>query len=146
MLDFSKLKKNATKRPTTQGNGAGNSFISTDDKNPVAGEYGRNNGNTEKTAQNEPPKPEPKPTDDDFLLQVGRTVQGNIIKGGRASWDIFHAVKRNAPPEEIALIAVKGLSLVLSDQLLYKTVAEKYRQEYGIRLTQEPPFEILREK
>lgn len=146
MLDFSKLKKGPVKCPTTQGNGAGNGFVSTEDKNAIQGEYGAVNGGTAKTAQNEPPKREPQPTDDDYLLQMGKIMQQNIRNGGRASWDIYHAMKRNAPPEELALIAVKGLALVLHEPLLFKTVAERFRQEYGITLTEKPPFEIIREK
>ena len=140
MLDFSKLRKGPVKRPVTQGNGAGNSFIPTDDKNAIAGECGRNPGIYGKTDQNEPPKQEPDAT----LLQLGQRLQRNLQTGGRSSWAIFHALNRNAPAEEIALIAVRGLALVLNDPLLYKTVAEKYQREYGISLTQEPTFEILR--
>ena len=145
MLDFSKLKNNATKRPTTQGNGAANSFIPTDNKNAVAGEYGSDKSIDQKQTEKQP-KNEPEPTQKDYLLQVGKQLQENIRKGGRSTWDIFKSMKADRPPEEIALIAVKGLSLVLDDQLLYKTVSERYRQQYGISLTDEPPFTIIRDE
>lgn len=145
MLDFSKLKKNATKRPTTQGNGAANSFIPTDNKNAVAGEYESDKGITQKQTEKQPQN-EPETTQKDYLLQVGKQLQENIRKGGRSTWDIFKSMKADRPPEEIALIAVKGLSLVLDDQLLYKTVSERYRQQYGISLTDKPPFTIIRDE
>ena len=145
MLDFSKLMNGVTKRPTTQGNGATQGNIPTEHKNAVAGEYGSDRGKSQKTAEKQPQN-ELDPTGKDFLLQVGKQMQENIRKGGRATWDIFKGMKEDRPPEEIALIATKALSLVLDDQLLYKTVSERYRQQYGISLTDEPPFTIIREK
>ena len=93
MLDFSKLRKGPVKRPVTQGNGAGNSFILTDDKNAIAGECGRNPGIYGKTDQNEPPKQEPDAT----LQQLGQRLQRNIQTGGRTSWALFIRMNLNGP-------------------------------------------------
>lgn len=81
-----------------------------------------------------------------FLLQVGRRMERNIQKGNLSAWAIYKAMKRNAPPEEIALIAVQGLSFIMGDSMLIQTVAKTYREKYGIRIEPEPPYNITREK
>ena len=145
MTDFSKLLRNikpdATKRPVngfqnpTQGNIPAEPKNAVETKiNPIAG------------ADTKKPRNPGEPFPDLSPLQAGKLLQEKIMKGECSIWAINHAMKRNAPPEELALIAVKGLSLVLHEPLLFKTVAERFRQEYGITLTEKPPFKILREK
>ena len=75
-------------------------------------------------------------------LQAGKLLQKKIMKGECSIWAINHALKRNAPPEEIALISVKGLSLVTSDPMIFKTVAEIWREKYGMVIEENPPYKI----
>ena len=137
MVDLTKLlskpKTDATKRPITQGNGATQGNIPTEHKNAVSGRIDPLKTKTAKTEENQ---------GDVSLLQAGKLLQDRIMKGGRSTWAIFHALKRDAPAEEIALIAVKGLSLTTSDPLLFKKVAEVWREKYGMEIDDEPPYKI----
>ena len=137
MADLSKLmaglKNNATKRPTndfqtpTQGNTPAEPKNAVETKiDPIAKE-------TEKS----------KGTQGDLSpLQAGKLLQDKIKKGECSIWAINHAMKRNAPPEEIALIAVKGLALVTSDAMIFKTVADAWRERYGMTIEENPPYKI----
>ena len=140
MADFSKLraglKKDAPKRPTSEFNDPGNTNIPTKDKNTVAGQIDTKEKVLVKSMQ------ELDPTADDFLLQVGILIQDNIKKGNLITWAINKAVKADAPPEHIALLAVKEISLLTNDTIVYKMLAEKYRQKYGIEMTEKHPYEI----
>ena len=78
------------------------------------------------------------------LLKMGRQLQDNIITAGRLTERIIKAVKEDRPPEEIALLATKGLALLVNDPLVFKYVADKYRAEYGLALDGKPPYEIKR--
>ena len=69
-------------------------------------------------------------------------LQDKIKKGECSIWAINHAMRRNAPPEEIALIAVKGLALVTSDAMIFKTVADAWRERYGMTIEENPPYKI----
>jgi hypothetical protein len=77
------------------------------------------------------------------MLKMGRLLQNNIIAAGRAVETLFKALRDGRPPEEVALVAVKGFSLMVNDTMLYDTIAKKYRQEYGIALEEKPPFNIV---
>ena len=137
MVDLSKLlgniKPDATKRPVngfqapTQGN------IPTEPKNAVETKIDPIAKETEKS----------KGTQGDLSpLQAGKLLQDKIKKGECSIWAINHAMKRNAPPEEIALIAVKGLALVTSDPMIFKTVADAWREKYGMIIEEKPPYKI----
>lgn len=137
MVDLTKLlskpKTDAVKRPTSDLNGATQGNIPTEYKNAVAGQI-------------DPLKMESAETEEKqgeiSLLQAGKLLQDKIRKGERATWAIFHALNRNAPAEEIALIAVKGLSLTTSDPLLFKKVADVWLEKYGMEIENEPPYKI----
>ena len=77
------------------------------------------------------------------MLKMGRLLQNNIIAAGRTVETLFKALRDERPPEEVALIAVKGFSLMVNDTMLYDTIAKKYRQEYGITLEEKPPYKII---
>ena len=139
MLDFSKMKNNATKRPATQGNGAGNSFISTDNKNAVAGECESDRGKSAFLAENEPGK-----AGESILLQAGKHLQRNLQRGELTAHELNKAIRDDRPPEEIAMIATKTVSLILSDSMIYNALAKKYGEKYGITLTKEPPYKVTR--
>lgn len=141
MTDFSKLLRNikpdATKRPVngfqapTQGNIPAEPKNAVETKiNPIAGANAKKPGNPGE------PLPELSP------LQAGKLLQEKIMKGECSIWAINHAMKRNAPPEEIALIAVKGLALVTSDPMIFKTVSDAWRERYGMIIEENPPYKI----
>lgn len=130
------LKKDATKRPTNEFDDPVNTNIPTEDKNTVAGRIDTKEKVLPKTME------ELDPTADDFLLQVGIIVQDNIKKGNLITWAINKAVKSDAPPEHIVLLAVKEISLLTNDTIVYKIVAERYREKYGIELVEKHPYEI----
>lgn len=141
MADFSKLraglKNDSAKRPTSDLKGEPQGNIPAENKNAVAGQIDALAGDPAKMAG----KPGGNMADLS-PLQAGRLLQDKIKRGECAIWAIFKAMKRNAPPEEIALIAVKGLSLVTSDPMVFTTVAEAYRQQYGMSIAEKPPYEI----
>ena len=140
MADFSKLraglKNDAVKRPVSEFQGATHTNIPTEDKNAVERKID--------TKETEPGKTlaDLDPTADDFLLQVGILTQNNIKKGNLITWAINKAVKADAPPEHIALLAVKEISLLTNDTIVYKKLAERYREKYGIELIEKHPYEI----
>ena len=78
------------------------------------------------------------------MLKMGRLLQANIIAAGRTVETLFKALRDNRPPEEIALVAVKGFSLLVNDTMLYDTLEKKYRQQYNITLEDKPPYNIKR--
>lgn len=141
MADFSKLraglKKDSAKRPTsdlkevTQGN------IPAENKNAVAGKSGQLTTTGAETAAKQG-----ETMADLSPLQAGKLLQEKIRRGECSIWAINHALKRNAPAEEIALIAVKGLALVTSDPMIFKTVADEWRQRYGMTIEENPPYKI----
>ncbi len=140
MLDLSVLKnrteKNATKRPVNDFQGATQGNIPTDNKNAVAGRIDPLKGETVKSIE------ELDPRADDFLLQVGIITQNNIKKGNLITWAINKAVKMDAPPEHIALLSVKEISLLTNDDIIFKKLAERYREKYGIEVTEKYPYEV----
>ena len=141
MADLSKLlgnvKTDAPKRPTSDFKGATHTNYQAEHKNAVAGQTDPLKAETAKTAGDTPGNmPELSP------LQAGKLLQEKIMKGECSIWAINHALKRNAPPEEIALIAVKGLSLVTSDPMIFKTVSDIWRDKYGMVIEEKPPYKI----
>lgn len=141
MADFKKLreqiKSKAQEAPLTAFEDVGNGNIPAEQPNAATGDLDALAAKYEKMQE-----PTPDKLADLSPLQAGRLLQEKIMRGECSIWAIFHAMKRQAPPEEIALIAVKGLALVTSDPMVYKTVAEAYRAKYGITLEEKPPYKI----
>ena len=79
-----------------------------------------------------------------LLLKMGRLMQDNIIAAGRITERVMKAARDGRPPQEIALAAVKGLSLLVNDTMVYTVIEKKYRQEYGITLEPKAPYNIIR--
>lgn len=77
-----------------------------------------------------------------ILLKMGRQLQDNIIAAGRITETVMKASRDGRPPEEIALLAVKGLSLLVNDPMVYTAIEKKYRKQYGITLEQKPPYNV----
>ena len=79
-----------------------------------------------------------------LMLKMGRLLQDNIIAAGRITETVMKAARDGRPPQEIALAAVKGLSLLVNDTMVYTVIEKKYRQEYGITLEPKAPYNIIR--
>ncbi len=153
-LVFPEIKKDASKCPTTHENEGANSFIPTEAKSYAEWEFDAATANMEKLAEKKAKKEKKDMAlqakakrerhERYILLKMGRLMQENIIAAGRITETIFKAVRDDRPPEEIALAAVKGLSLLVNDTMLYDAIEKKYRQEYGITLESKPPYNIKR--
>lgn len=77
------------------------------------------------------------------LLKMGRQMQDNIITAGRIVERVLKAAGDGSPPEEIALLAVKGLALLVNDPMVYTMIEKKYRQQYGITLEAKAPYNLI---
>ena len=78
-----------------------------------------------------------------LLLKMGRLMQDNIIAAGRITERVMKAARDGRPPQEIALAACKGLSLLVNDPMIYSAIEKKYRKEYNITLEPKPPYNIV---
>ena len=78
------------------------------------------------------------------LLKMGRQLQDNIIAAGRITETVMKAARDGRPPQEIALLAVKGLSLLVNDPMVYTAIAREYREKYNIELEPKPPYNLIR--
>lgn len=77
------------------------------------------------------------------LLELGRLNNERLGRAEITLSEYNKAVRDDRPPEEVALLAAKTLSLALAEELIYTTIAKKYRDRYGITLTNEPPYKII---
>lgn len=103
-------------------------------------------------AKKEPPSEEATKTDfrveqhkatEKSLLEVGKLINARLQQCGTAIWAYNKAVRDDRPPEEVAMLAAKALSLAVSDTMIYSSLEKKYRPKYGIRVQPEPPYEII---
>ena len=156
MLEFPTIrpepeKNDLTKSPYSHGNDPANGFICTDLKTYAQRRQEEQEHLSllkakEKEAQEQKKLSREKKDDTrSFLLKVGRDMQERLQRGGTLLYAYNKAVRDQRPPEEIALLAAKALSLILSDVLYYKPLAERYRTEYGITLQDDQPFEVIRD-
>ena len=79
-----------------------------------------------------------------FLLAQGKEMQKKLQRAERAISTYNKAVTDKRPPEEIALIAAKALSLAMSEDLLYDRIKTWYKEEYGVKLDEKCPYKIRR--
>lgn len=77
------------------------------------------------------------------MLKMGRQMQNNIITAGRIVERVLKATRDGSPPQEIALLAVKGLALLVNDPMVYSAIEKNYRQQYGITLEPKPPYNLI---
>lgn len=134
MLDFSALNKDLPKGPPRPANGPGNTNIPAEFKTqPMALKGAIAAGKREKAAENS-------------LLEVSRLINERLQRCQMAIWDYNKAVKAGRPPEEIALLAARALSLAVSEEMIYTSLANRYRVLYGVYLDPEKPGEVFREK
>ncbi len=153
-LNFPDFKKDAPKSPTTAANDFPNDLVPTETKSYSEWESERQAAEIAKLfdkSEKESKK------DQEFtnrikreraeryvMLKMGRQMQNNIITAGRLTEKILLANRDGEPIEVLTLMAVKGLSLLVNDTLLYKTIADRIEKESGFSLDSKPPYEVKR--
>ena len=156
-LVFPEIKNDVTKCPTTHENEGANGFVPTETKPYSEWEFDAATAVLEKNQQKKEEREAKKAQKDKayeakqkrerqeryIMLKMGRLMQDSIIAAGRITETVLKAARDGRPPEEIALAAVKGLSLLVNDKMVYDVIERKYRQEYGIALEEKPPFNIV---
>ena len=154
-MDFKQPEENnnAVKCPVSPANEPANSFIPAEEKSYTEWEFDAVTANMEKAAARRASKErremqnaargKREKAERYVLLKMGRLIQGNIIAAGRITETVMKASRDGRPPQEIALAAVKGLSLLVNDPMVYTAIEKKYRQEYGITLEPKPPYNII---
>ena len=80
-----------------------------------------------------------------LLLSVAKETQKNLQRGGTLVYEVNKAIRDDKPPEQVALLAVKCVSLLISDPMMYTALEKKYEERYGITLSTKWPFKV-REK
>ena len=134
MLDFSALNKDATKRPYSPGNDPANIKVPASLQSEPTALTG---AKYRQTRQN---------NDEKSLLELGKLNNERLARSEIAISEYNKALRDGQPPEEIALLAARALSLAVGEDLIYTTIAKKYREAYGIRISPEAPHKIIREK
>lgn len=133
MLDFTALKNDAPKSPTTHGNDPAHIKVPAELKSEpaavAAARYKENRQNAQEMN----------------LLEVSKLINERLRNCQTAIWAYNKAVRDDRPPEEIAVLAAKALSLSVSEELIYTSIEKKYRQKYGIRVSNATPYDIIRE-
>ena len=133
MLDFSSLNNDLPKRPTSPAKEEGHINIPDELK-------------TKPTALVGPVEKKKRDNATEMtLLETSRLINERLRNCQQAIWTYYKATKDGRPPEEIALILAKALSLAVSDTMIYTSLAMKYRLEYGIRTEEDVPYNIVRE-
>ena len=77
-----------------------------------------------------------------FLLSVAKETQKNLQRGGTLVYEVNKAIRDDKPPEQVALLAVKCVSLLISEPLMFTTLEKKYAEQYGITLSTKWPFKV----
>lgn len=78
-----------------------------------------------------------------YHLEMGKRMQQQLVNGGHTVWTLNKAIRDKRPPEEIALVAVKVVSLLIMEQRIYDSIKDEYRERYQITLDEKCPHEII---
>ena len=133
MLDFSALNTDLIKSPTSPANEEGHINIPAELK-------------TKPTALVGPVERKRRENDTEMsLLETSKLINERLRNCQQAIWTYYKATNEGRPPEEIALVLARALSLAVSDTMIYTTLAMKYRLEYGIRTDDNIPYNIIHE-
>lgn len=130
MLDFSALNNDVPKCPPRRLNEPGNINIPAELKTTPA------------AVQGPKAKADRKKATDLTLLELGRIINERLGRAEITIAEYHKAIKKNRPPEEIALLAAKALSLAVSEDLIFKSL-EKHYQDLGVTVSAEPPYKII---
>ena len=131
MLDFTALDNDLTKRPTSPAKQGTDIKLPEDLQAAPTGLIGAKYKEKRKTANEK------------TLLEVGKELNARLRRSEMAMSTYHKAVRDGRPPEEIALIAARALSLAVSDSMVYKKISEEYREKYGIATEGKPPYNII---
>lgn len=134
MLDFTALNNDPLKSPTSPANDPANIKVPAGLKTEPTGLTGAKYRESRKNAN------------DMSLLEVSKLINERLARCQMSIAEYNKAVRDGQPPEEIALLAARALSLAVSEELIYTKLASLYGEKYGIRIDPEPPHNILREK
>ena len=134
MLDISALNNDAPKRPYSPGNDPANIKVPASLQSEPTALTG---AKYRQTRQN---------NDEKSLLELGKLNNERLGRSEIAISEYNKALRDGQPPEEIALLAARALSLAVGEDLIYTTIAKKYLEKYGIRISPEAPHKIIREK
>jgi len=134
MLDFTTLNNDRTKSPVTHGNGPANIKVPAELKTKPAGleeaEY----------------KEQRRTNHVMSLLELGQLINERLARAEITIHTYNKAVRDDLPPEEVALLAAKALSLAMDEDLIYTSIEKKYRERYGIYVSRDTPYRIIKEK
>lgn len=154
-LNFPEPKTDFTEWPTTDENEPANDLLSTEGLTPFTEwqadaqeaalqKEAERKAAKEKKAMQFDAREKRERAERYVLLKMGRQMQDNIITAGRIVERVLKATRDGSPPEEIALLAVKGLSLLVNDPMVYTAIAREYREKYNIELEPKPPYNLIR--
>ena len=131
MLDFTALNNDRTKRPASPAKEEGNIKLPEDLQAAPTGLIGAKYGEKRKKES------------ETSLPEAGKELNRRLQRAEMAIHTYYKAVRDGRPPEEVALIAARALSLAVSDSLIYSTISGQYGERYGIRTEDEPPYNII---
>ena len=134
MLDFTVLNNDAPKSPTSPANEPVHIKVPADLQSAPTAVAGSRY------------KEEQENNSERCLLTLGQLLNERLGWSEIAISDYNKAVRDDKPPEEVALLAARALSLAVSEELIYTSLEKKYRKKYGITISKDPPFKILYEK
>ena len=154
-LNFPEPKTDFTEWPTTDENEPANDLLSTegltsftewqaDAQEAALQKEAERKAAKEKKAMQFDAREKRERAERYVLLKMGRQLQDNIIAAGRITETVMKAARDGRPPQEIALLAVKGLSLLVNDPMVYTAIAREYREKYNIELEPKPPYNLIR--
>ena len=154
-LNFPEPKTDFTEWPTTDENEPANDLLSTEGLTPFTEwqadaqeaalqKEAERKAAKEKKAMQFDAREKRERAERYVMLKMGRQMQDNIITAGRIVERVLKATRDGSPPQEIALLAVKGLSLLVNDPMVYTAIAREYQEKYNIELEPKPPYNLIR--
>ena len=134
MLDFTALNNDLPKSPYRPGNDPANIKVPAELQSEPTGLAGAKY------------KEHREKENEKSVMELGKLLNERLGRAEIAISEYNKALRDGQPPEEIALLAARALSLAVSEDLIYTSIEKKYREQYGIRISPEPPYKIVREK
>ena len=130
-MDWESLGVNRVKRPLTRPNEPSHTNIPTAEQNAVTGTAG---GKTDVSSLEDAKA---------FHLTMGKRMQEQLRNGGNSLQTLNRAIRDRRPPEEIALVAVKLVSLLMLEPRIFDGIKTEYKERYKICLDDKVPYEII---
>jgi len=134
MLDFTALNNDPVKSPYSPGNDTANIKVPAELKTKPTGLEGAEY------------KEERRTNHVMSMLELGKLINERLARAEITIHTYNKAVRDDLPPEEVALLAAKALSLAVDEDLIYTSIEKKYRERYGIYVSRDTPYRIMKEK